>query len=254
MSKKHIVSWSGGKDSTATIILAHENGIPIDIIVMCLLWFDKKRGIYAERPEHTDWILNYAKPLFESWGYKVKIVSPERDYKYWFYHRLERSKYPERIGKCAGWLLAGMCVMNREKVRTIEKFLKTLDFEYDEYIGIAIDEPDRLQRLNEKPGKISLLEQFGYTEAMATEKCNQYKLYSPIYSFAGRNGCWFCPNQSIEEFAHLKTNHPDLWGELREMSTEPDKISECFSYSKTFDEIEAITDEFIRKQEETSNE
>lgn len=29
-----IVSWSGGKDSTATIILAHEMGVKIDLIVI----------------------------------------------------------------------------------------------------------------------------------------------------------------------------------------------------------------------------
>lgn len=28
------VSWSGGKDSTATIILMHENNIPIKKIIM----------------------------------------------------------------------------------------------------------------------------------------------------------------------------------------------------------------------------
>lgn len=45
--KLHIVSWSGGKDSTATIILAHELGIKIDLIIISLIWFDKERKIYA---------------------------------------------------------------------------------------------------------------------------------------------------------------------------------------------------------------
>lgn len=34
-----------------------------------------------------------------------------------------------------------------------------------EYIGIAADEPKRLQRLNDR--KISLLSKYGYTEEMA---------------------------------------------------------------------------------------
>lgn len=41
--KLHIVSWSGGKDSTATIVLAHEHELPIDLIIICLVWFDKKK-------------------------------------------------------------------------------------------------------------------------------------------------------------------------------------------------------------------
>ena len=51
-----IVSWSGGKDSTATIILAHELEIKIDLIIISLIWFDKKRKIYAEYPEVIQWI------------------------------------------------------------------------------------------------------------------------------------------------------------------------------------------------------
>lgn len=96
---KHIVSWSGGKDSTATIILAHEHGLPIDLIVISLLWFDKKRKIYGEYPEHVKWIFEYAIPLFESWGYPVKVITSDHDYLYWFYHVITKSKRPERNGK-----------------------------------------------------------------------------------------------------------------------------------------------------------
>lgn len=30
---KYIASWSGGKDSTASIILAHEHNEPLDLII-----------------------------------------------------------------------------------------------------------------------------------------------------------------------------------------------------------------------------
>jgi len=36
-----ILCWSGCKDSTATVILAHENKIKIDKIVMSEVMFDK---------------------------------------------------------------------------------------------------------------------------------------------------------------------------------------------------------------------
>lgn len=38
---KYIASWSGGKDSTATIILAHENNEPLHTILFCEVMFDK---------------------------------------------------------------------------------------------------------------------------------------------------------------------------------------------------------------------
>ena len=50
----HIVSWSGDKDSTATIIIAHRLGIRIDKIIISLPWFSKKKKIYADDPDHVE--------------------------------------------------------------------------------------------------------------------------------------------------------------------------------------------------------
>lgn len=58
--------------------------------------FDKKRGISGELPEHIDFVMNKAKPLFESWGYKVEIVRAGKDYIDLFHHIVERSSKPER--------------------------------------------------------------------------------------------------------------------------------------------------------------
>lgn len=104
-----VVLWSGGKDSTATLILAHEKGEPIDLVLMSLMWFDKKRGIPAENKKHLAWVMNYAKPLIESWGYKVKFVSSDKDYIYWFYKIRQSSEmHPETIGKYYGFVLGGV--------------------------------------------------------------------------------------------------------------------------------------------------
>jgi len=245
---KHIVPWSGGKDSTATIILAHEHGLPIDLIIISLVWFDRKRGIYGEHPEHIKWIFEYAIPLFESWGYKVEIVSSERDYMSYFYHEVQKSKHKDRIGKYAGWLLTGHCKMNREKTAPLQRRLRELGDECVRYVGIAKDEEARLERLKKTKGQASLLEKFGYTEEMARRKCEEYGLLSPIYNIARRSGCWFCPNQRISELAHTKENHPELWEELIVFSDEPNKTSDFFSHKKTFTQIANEVEKFIEWQ------
>lgn len=242
--KLNIICWSGGKDSTATIVLAHELGIPIDLIIICLVWFDKKRGIYAEYPEVIEWIFNTAIPLFESWGYKVKLLESERDYMYWFNHKIEKSTHQERVGKTAGWLIGGMCAMNREKVTPIKKFLKSFNCEYEQYLGIAKDEHKRLERVHKK-GQISLLEKYGICERDTYEILKPYNLISPTYKFAKRGGCWFCPNQTIKEFAYLKTNHPELWAELVTFDSVPNKVSEGFKYGKTFKQVSLEVDAYI---------
>lgn len=248
---KHIVSWSGGKDSTATIILAHELGLPIDLIVMSLLWFDKERGIYAEHPKHIDWVFNYAKPLFESWGYKVEFIHSDKDYLHYFYKVRRKSKHPEYVGKYYGWLLGGMCKMQGEKERPIKHYLKALGkpgVDYEEYVGICHEEVDRLETLSSKRGKRSILDENGYTQKDSRQKCIEYRLLSPTYSIAKRGGCWFCPNQSIKELADIKTNHPEYWNELVLLNTEVHKgttIQRGFSYGKSFDEISAQVDTYI---------
>lgn len=72
--------WSGGKDSTASIILAHIHHLPITEIVFCEVMFDKSRNISGEIPEHIDFIRNIAIPIFEEWGYKIKILHADCDY------------------------------------------------------------------------------------------------------------------------------------------------------------------------------
>lgn len=169
-------SWSGGKDSTASVILDHIHGLPPSKIIFSEVMFDKKRGISGELPEHIDFVMNKAKLLFESWGYTVEIVHAEKDYLDLFFHVLQRSKVEERIGKHVGWLLGGACAANRDlKIKPIRDYYKRLDLagaEYRQYVGIAIDEPKRLERLRGS-NKISLLETFGYTEQAAYDLCKE---------------------------------------------------------------------------------
>ena len=49
---------------------------------------------------------------------------------------------------------------------------------------------------------------------MAAELCKEEGLYSPIYSYTKRGGCFFCPNASESELYHLFINHTDIWNEL----------------------------------------
>lgn len=75
---KYIASWSGGKDSTASIILVHEHNEPLDLIIFSEVMFDK--NISGELPEHIGFIKSKAIPLFNSWGYEVKILHADLTY------------------------------------------------------------------------------------------------------------------------------------------------------------------------------
>lgn len=225
---KHIASCSGGKDSIATVILAHEHNEPLDMIIFAEVMFDE--NISGELPEHIEFIKNKAFPLFESWGYKTKILHADKTYMDNFNRIARRSKVPERNGKRYGFPMVGKCLMNDLcKVGPIRNFLKSQK-EIVQYIGIAIDEPERLARvkISDVP-KMSLLEKYNYTEQMSFDLCKRYDLLSPIYDFAPRGGCWFCPNARKGELRYLYNNHRDLFDKLVELEKEPNLIGYCWN-------------------------
>ena len=242
---KHIASCSFGKDSIATVILAHINNEPIDLIVYSEVMFDE--NISGEHPLHRDFIYNKAIPTFESWGYKVKVVRSEKmNYIKSFYKIVTRARTKERNGKMRGFLLPYGCVMNSNcKIQPIREFYKSITEPVTQYIGIAIDEPIRLERL--KDNKISLLAKYKYTEQMAYELCQEYDLLSPIYQYFSRGGCWFCPNARDKELLFLKQNHPELWQKLLDLPK--DNLANArFNRTETIDELDKRLNEKIELQ------
>lgn len=225
---KYIASCSFGKDSIATILLAREHNEPLDEIVYCEVMFDE--NISGELPEHRDFIYNVAIPKFEEWGYKVTVLRSDRTYMDCFYAKNKKPRiHHDRKGKIYGFPVTGKCSIQRDcKLKPINKYWKTHKDDV-QYIGIAIDEPKRLERIANTKHKISLLEKYNYTEEMAKQKCIQYGLLSPIYDFTNRGGCWFCPNAKCKELRNLFDNHRILWDILLDLEDEPDKIAEIFN-------------------------
>ena len=210
---KYILSWSGGKDSTASIILAHENKEPLDVIVFSEVMYDRKNNISGEQPAHIHFIRNIAKPLLESWGYQVLILRGKQDYLDCFYRIIEHPrKHKEHKGKHFGFPVSGLCSVKRDcKERPIKEYYQMLTEPYVQYVGICIDEPERLKSLHKDDSKVSLLEKYNYTEEMARRKCEEYGLLSPCYELSKRGGCWFCPNAKLEEHREIRKRYPKSW-------------------------------------------
>lgn len=219
---KYIASFSGGKDSTASIILAHEHGEPLDLIIFSEVMFD--REISGELPEHVDFIKNKCIPLFTEWGYETKILHAELTYMDIFMREPTRGKR-FGTGMITGFPMSGKCQINKSvKIKPIKDFFKSISEEFTQYIGIAVDEPVRLDRIIQSENKVSLLDKYGYTEQMALDLCKKYDLLSPIYDFAKRGGCWFCPNTREAQLKHLRINHRNLWDKLLKLEETPNLI------------------------------
>ena len=242
---KHIAACSGGKDSVATILLAAKHNDPLDEIVFSEVMFDKETT--GEVPEHRDFIYDKLKPFCENeLGVKFTILHAPKTYDDIFHHIIVRGPHK---GEKRGFVWAGMCAANREcKVNPMQKYNKSLSPDTVSYVGIAVDEPKRLARL-EGTSKISLLDKYCYTEADALKLCADHDLLSPIYEHSRRNGCWFCPNAKQKELRHLYDHHPDLWNRMLELQAIPGKVSEKFDRKRRFSDIDALF-----RQEDACNE
>ena len=156
---EYIASFSGGKDSAATVILAKEHGEPLNEIIFGEVMYSET--ISGELPEHINFVKNVAFPLFESWGYKTRILRAEKTYLDCFNHVVEKPrKNMEHKGKKKGFVMVGHCDVQRDcKLKPIADYFRGLEGrEITQYVGIAIDEQKRLQRLS--AGKVSLLAKY----------------------------------------------------------------------------------------------
>lgn len=223
---KHIVCWSGGEDSTASVILAHENNEPVDLIIFAEVMYDKSRGISGEHPLQMEFIYK-TKSVFEQWGYDVVIVRGEKDYLDIFYHKIKKpAKHGEHRGKHYGFPQSRLCSVKRDcKEKPIKQYLRSIG-PYIEYVGICADEHTRLVSLSNssKKGvqeKVSLLQKYGYTKTMTGPKCEEYGLRSPMYQYTRRGGCWFCPNAKECEHRLLYEQDPELYREFVALEKTP---------------------------------
>lgn len=225
----------------ASAILCYKKGVHLDGIVTAEIMFSHERNISAEHPDHIKWFYNIAKPTLEKWGYKVIVLKSEKDYLQYFHERIYKSKYPERIGKKHGFVLGGnMCALKRDcKIKVLTDWCKAQG-EFTKILGLAYDEEKRLDYMHtHEKNAWSILEQEKITEPMTFGICREYNLLSPFYtSGRDRQGCWFCPNASIEEMAQFAKEYPAYWNELRTLAQDKETVSKFFKYDRTFASVD----------------
>lgn len=215
----NIFSLSFGKDSMATLILAAEQGIPIDRVMYCEIKFNDE--ISGEHPLMAEWIPTAERILKERFGITVEHTFG-KTYLEAFYTVNKTGRFS---GKIYGFPYIGGAWCNRIlKLNAMSKYLSQFKKQtITQFVGIACDEPRRWERMKAKENSRkkyrSLLVEQNLTEQDAFEICKKYDLLSPIYSVDGiyRGGCWFCPKQCNAALYSLWKNYPKLWKELENL-------------------------------------
>lgn len=193
------VGWSGGKDSTCSVLLHLEQGDYVKAVCYIPM-FTKDIPLITKK--HYDFIMNTADRL-RGMGAEVYIVSGMTYYDY----VLKRSTRGKNKGKIFGFpcFVRGQCGFKRDsKLKAVLIDIGKIDYED---IGIAYDETERHKQLNEK--KRSILCEKHYTEDMARLKCIELGMLSPHYATQKRDGCALCPNARRSEINRWLADYPE---------------------------------------------
>lgn len=166
--EKKIASCSFGKDSLAAIVVSEENGVHVDEALYCRIMFNDK--ISAELPEHEEFIHETAIPLLKSrYGIKTTIVQAKDSYCDVFYKKYQTGG---KIGQIYGFpMRCGAWCNSNLKVGPIRKWQNQVG-EYTAIVGIAADEPKRINRKTENNNFLPLVK-YGVTEAAAFDICKK---------------------------------------------------------------------------------
>lgn len=227
--KLHVVSFSGGKDSTAMLLRMIEEDYPIDIILYCDTGLE-----FPEMEEHIDKVEKYI-------GRPITRLKADKDFMYWATEHKRVVKSERNIGFKLGETQTGYawpsafsrwCTRSL-KLDVIAKFKRQYkDYEIIEYTGIAADEEYRLKRDNNKKS-IHPLADWGMTEADALRYCYDRGFdWGGLYEIFDRVSCWCCPLQSNAELRKLRNNFPELWNRLKEMDAKIQALSKYGDYGK----------------------
>lgn len=220
MKEKHIVSFSGGKDSTAMLLMMLEKNMQIDEIIFC--------DTGMEFPEMYEHIAEVGRMV----DMEITVLKAEKTFEYYM---LEHKKKNGKVGYAWPDFRNRWCTQTLKK-SVIKRFLrKYKDFKVIEYHGIAADEAHRSNKNKEKNIKYPLIE-WGITEKQALEYCYFRGLtWQGLYKQFKRVSCWCCPLQSLKELKALYRYHDDLWQKLKEMDF---KSWNKFRLDYTLDQLE----------------
>lgn len=180
---KTILSFGGGLQTSALIILVAEGKIDIDEVLFS--------DTGCEKPETYWYIENYIKPLCSELGLPFITVQSKLGGLYEYCQEIKRIPSP----------IYRWCT-DKFKVRPLRKYIKKGD---NVLVGFSADESHRVKEQYGKLGRQFPLIEMGITGADCTRIIQDYGWPVPV-----KSACYICPYQRWNLWNWLKANHPEL--------------------------------------------
>ena len=223
---KHIVSFSGGKDSTAMLLLMIEKGMQIDEICFCDTglefpeMYDHIKKVENHTHRHTTVIKS--SNTFQNLLGDVEVKRKKKKDGVLGYG------WPDFRNRWCTWKLKKLPYS--QYIR--QKYSK---YHVTEYHGIAVDESHRVGKNPEKIIKYPLID-WNMTEKDCLNYCYSKGFnWGGLYETMGRVSCYCCPLSSLSELEVLYNKFPSLWKNIKEMDK---KSFRKFRSDYTLDQLE----------------
>lgn len=209
VAPRHILSLSGGKDSTALAIYMRDK-VPEMEYVFC--------DTGEELPETYD----YLDRLEAYLGKPIARLNPDRPFSH--YLDIYRGVLPDsRTRWCTRML----------KIKPFEKYVG--DSEAISYIAIRADETYRTGYISTKPNlkPVYPFIDAGIIKSDVFRMLDESGLGAPeYYEWRSRSGCYFCFFQQRREWVGLKERHPDLYDKAKEFEKFDEVTGKSFTWSQ----------------------
>jgi len=234
-SPRHILSLSGGKDSTALAIYLKDR-VPEMEYVFC----------------------DTEQELTETYEYLAKLEvflgKPV------IYLKHDGKGFDDLLKARRGYLPSPQVRWCTEylKIKPFERFVG--DDPCFSYVGIRADEPQRKGYISTKPNitaKYPFIED-GLIKDDIVRLLNESGLGLPsYYEWRSRSGCYFCFFQQRIEWVGLMENHPELYEKAIQYERVDPQTGERYTWSQREsleelrqpDRVEQIRSEYVKRQE-----
>ena len=252
----YTLSLSYGKDSLACLGAIEKLGLPLDRIVHAEVWATQE--ISADLPPMVEFKEKADEIILKRYGIKVEhFCALEKNgrkatYEDYFYTLIQNPKNGNPAHIYGFPMQRAPWCNSRLKMEALGKAQKAIGNENQvSYLGIAADEPERIERHEKKEGIMLPLVMAGWDEAYCRKWCKERDLLSPIYTSSARGGCWFCHNQGVDQLRLLRQNYPQLWDRLLQWDKDsPVKFKPDGREVRDYDERFRLEDEGIIDKDE----
>lgn len=210
---KYIASVSLGKDSLAMLLMLIEKKYPLNEVIFYDTGMEFE-AIYKLKKQII--------PILKNNNIKFVELKPKVSFEYTMFEK-EVKHRDGTLGKGYSWC-GGCCRWGTtEKLKAIEKYCKG----HYEYVGIAYDEKNRLEK-ERKGNKIFPLAEWKMTEKDCLKYCydkgfNWIEDGIELYSILDRVSCWCCANKNLKELRNYYKYLPTYWNKLKEFQNKTDR-------------------------------